>query len=243
MSRRLCLFFFISALANAADVCRGIAPAVHLQTSFPDSRPAIGVPATTTTLSRSFRLSVKAGGPEFLITVRAFPLTGDSNVLVRAGEIEIAHCQDGQRSQLLPIMASQAIGFADTFRVYDIDFDGYLDISVLAEFGATFGSQSWWVYDPAGGKFVQNQLTRELRQVDSNGYTIDPKKHEITANHLMAGCPPVVTRYRIEKTRLLMIHQEIVQQQTPCTVTFLDRVGGTMKVTAKRRLSADKPLQ
>ena len=79
----------------------------------------------------SFRLSVQPGGPAFRITVRPrfFKMTNDP---VPAGEIEVARCSDGRRLQLLTIMASQPINFPATFTTSGVNFDGYLDFSVLA---------------------------------------------------------------------------------------------------------------
>jgi hypothetical protein len=152
----------------------------------------------------------------------------------RAGEIEIARCEDGQRLQTLPIMASQEIGWQN-LRAFDINFDGYLDLSMLVEVGSTYGSQAWWLYDPVSRQFVQNHLTRQLAALRSNEYRVDRKKHEIAVSNIRASCPSLTTRYRVEANRLVMIHAETFVQGTPCTVTFFDRVDGRMKVTAVRR--------
>jgi hypothetical protein len=71
-----------------------------------------------------------------------------------AGDIEVAHCQDGKPLQVLRVTADQPINFGATFHAEDINFDGYLDFSVLTEFAAKWGSRSYWVYDPASGLFV-----------------------------------------------------------------------------------------
>jgi hypothetical protein len=133
--------------------------------------------------------------------------------------------------------ATQPIDFAATFGASDINFDGYLDFSVLGEFGAKFGSQLWWIYEPATSSFVQNELTRELGELRTNGYQIAPKKHEIIAESLMAGCPSLVTRYRVVDNHLINVHEEIGIQTiengplqrnlpagVPCTVTVSDLV-------------------
>ena len=192
----------------------------------------------------SFRLSVRPGGPAFRITIRPrrFKMTNDP---VPAGDIEVARCSDGQRLQLLTIMASQLINFPATFTTSDVNFDGYLDFSVLAEFGGTFGAQSWWIYDPPSGRFVQNELTRELRKLGNNGYHIDPKKREISIEKLLAICPSLVDRYRLEGDRLVMIHQETGFQnsETACTVTNPDLAHGTMHETGQRRFIDGKPVK
>jgi hypothetical protein len=235
------VFLFVTA-ANAAEVCHGIAEAPKIRDSFPDDEiekhPSEGGQA----VSRSFRLAMKAGGPEFLITVRALPLNTAANEIVHAGEIVIAECKDGKQRQVLPIMTYQEIG-VENLRAFDINFDGYLDLSMLVEVGSTFGRQAWWIYDPAGGKFVKNRLAQQLADIRSNGYSIDRKKHEIAVRNMRAGCPDLTTRSRVGVNGLVVVHEERFVQSVPCVVTFLDRVGGQMKVTAVRKFVEDKLIQ
>jgi hypothetical protein len=233
MWRRLFALAWCVTLALHGDVCGGLPSGPPKVASYADApRPL------------SFRLSVQPGGPAFRITVRPrlFKMTNDP---VPAGDIEVARCSDGRRLQLLTIMASQRINFPATFTTSDVNFDGYLDFSVLSEFGGTFGAQSWWIYDPASGRFVQNELTRELRKLGNNGYHIDPKKHEIIIEKLLAYCPSLVDRYRLEGDRLVMIHHETGFQnsETVCTVTYSDLANGTIHGTGQRRFIDGKPAK
>jgi hypothetical protein len=72
----------------------------------------------------------------------------------------------------------------------------------------------------------------------------------------MAGCPPLVTRYRVAHSKLLKIHEESGIQRietdplrrdptagVPCTVTFSDLAGGTMRVTDVRRFIDGEPVK
>jgi hypothetical protein len=242
---RLSALAFLGALLLPADVCRGL----------PSSPPARSNYLDHAAGPMSFRLLVKPGGPAFRITVRSL-LRRYSDNPVHAGDIEVARCSDGRRLQLLPIMAGQPINFASTFRASDINFDGYLDFSVLGEFGGTWGSQLWWVYEPASGRFVQNELTRELGQLRNNGYQIDSEKHAIQIESLMAGCPQLVTRYRVEDNHLVKVHEEIGKQiieassprrdlpaGVPCTVAVSDLVAGSMRVTQVRRFVDGEPVK
>ena len=133
--------------ALRADVCDG------LQAGPPKGSEWVG-----SNLPLSFKLSVGQGGPAFRITVRplwqlnaGLPIIADDG---HAGDIEVAHCQDGKPLQVLSVTADQPINFGATFHAEDINFDGYLDFSVLTEFAAKWGSRSYWVYDPASGLFV-----------------------------------------------------------------------------------------
>lgn len=51
---------------------------------------------------------------------------------------------------------------------------------VLAEFGAKWKSEWWWVYDPITDKFVQNELAHQLRNLQA-ALRIGPEKHEMPA--------------------------------------------------------------
>jgi hypothetical protein len=229
-------FFF--ALVLSADVCGGLSVPPIAHAAYPDD---VANPI-------SFRLLVKPGGPAFRITVRSL-LRDDSRYPVHAGDIEVARCSDGRRLQLLPIMAWQPLNFGGSFGVSDINFDGYLDFSVLGEFGATYGKESWWVYEPASGRFVQNELARELSQLGHNGFQIDSEKHTIELeNPLLAGCPPLIIRYRVEDNHLIKVHEEMGRQITEaellrgdlpaevsCIITVSDLVAGTMRVTQVRQ--------
>jgi len=188
------------------------------------------------------------GGPAFRIAVSNLPLTGwqFKNEVVHAGDIEVASCRDGKRLQLLPVMAWQAIHFATSFVAQDINFDGYLDFSVLTEFAGKFVSRSYWVYDPRSGLFVENELTRELGENclgaewhgacwKSNGIDFDQKKREISTRYLLNVCSgPSLTfpgdRYHVENNRLILIHKEEVDLDR-CVITYSDLIGGTMRVT------------
>ncbi len=201
-------------------------------------------------LPLSFKLSVGQGGPAFRITVRpiwqlnaGLPIVADDD---HAGDIEVAHCQDGKPLQLLRITADQPINFGATFHAEDINFDGYLDFSVLTEFSAKSGRRWYWVYDPASGLFVENELTRELSEnclgpewhggcSQASFINFDQNKREISANYIpgFAACPPNDyrgDRYRVEDNRLILVHKEELSADN-CTLTFSDLVGGAMRVT------------
>jgi hypothetical protein len=260
MWRRLFALALCGTLALGADVCQGL-----------PTRPPNASNNADTPRPLAFRLSVKPGGPAFRITVR--PLLFDSQSInspnpVHAGDVEVARCRDGARLQLIPIMAVQPIDFAATFSAQDINFDGYLDFSVLTEFAAKFGSRSYWVYDSDSGLFVENDLTRELGENclgaawhggcwKAESIEFDPTKHEISTHYFTAsplvweatggtsavGCPFKGDRYHVQHNRLILIHKEEITQGevngSSCTVTGSDLIAGTMRVTAVRRWRYD----
>jgi len=211
----------------------------------------------------SFQLSVKPGGSAFRITVRPlWQLNGDGRAVVdtHAGDIEVVRCQDGEPLQVLPITSDQPINFGATFHADDINFDGYLDFSVLTEFAAKFGSRSYWVYDPGSGLFVENELTRELSENclgpewhggcwKASSIDFDQLKREISANYIpyFAPCPPTGPprgyrgdRYRVKDNRLILVHKEAIKSDR-CQVTYSDLIDGAMRVTRVERSDGADP--
>jgi hypothetical protein len=238
MWRLLSVFALCGMPALSADVCGGL-PAS------PPNDSDMWRPYE----SLSFRLSVKPGGSAFRITVRPlWQLNADGRAVVdpHAGDIEVARCQDGEPLRVLPIAADQPINFGATFHADDINFDGYLDFSVLTEFAAGWGSRSYWVYDPASGLFVENDLTRELSENclgaewhrgcwKASRIDFDQNKREVRTDYVLpfGPCPQrgfSGDRYRVENNRLIVIHKEEITTDH-CQVTYSDLIGGVMRVT------------
>jgi hypothetical protein len=254
MWRRLSMLALSVMPALWADVCDGL-----------PSSPAKGAELFGSNEPLSFKLSVKSGGPAFRITVHPVWQFDAGRVIfdeTHAGDIEVARCQDGRLLQVLPIAADQPISFGSTFQADDINFDGYLDFSVVTEFAGTSGDiRSYWVYDPGTGVFIQNEFTHELR-CGSVAITskyggacmvaafidFDPQKHEIGRKYFdgaMGGCPNTDQgkgeRYRVVNNRLVLIQTqdfELMEQDGFCAVTVSDLVNGTMRVTEVRRFDA-----
>ena len=131
MWRRLSMLALCGMPALWADVCDGLPAGPPKESALFGSNEPL-----------SFKLSVKSGGPAFRITVRPLWQIKADRVIIdetRAGEIEVARCKDGKQLQVLPIAADQPINFGSTFHADDINFDGYLDFSVVTEFAASRG--------------------------------------------------------------------------------------------------------
>jgi hypothetical protein len=189
----------------------------------------------------SYRLAVKSDGPAFRLT---FTVLHEEP---HAGNIDVMRCQDGTRVQVLPVMGSR-INFGLSFHADDINFDGYLDFSVLTDIAGTSGRKRlYWVYDPSSGKFVQNDLTRELSRDFLGSIDYDASKREITKVFFGAGnaCPGTgdskKQRFRVENNRPILVQkQEIEIHQVDldhqfCTATVSEFVNGAMRVTRVHR--------
>ena len=257
MWRRFLMLALCAMPALWADVCDG------LPAGSPEGADFFG-----SNKPQSFKLSVTSGGAAFRVTVRPlWRLTRDGHLIVddpHKGDIEVARCQDGVRLQVLPITADQEIAFGSTFQAEDLNFDGYLDFSVVTEYSGTGGDiRSYWLDDPRSGIFVQNEFTQELRcgsvEVKHDAacrgaafIDFDPEKHEISRRYFggaMGGCPNTGEgegeRYRVVNNRLILIHKqefELIYQKGGsfqfCAVTLSDLVDGTMRVTEVRRFDA-----
>jgi hypothetical protein len=160
-------------------------------------------------------------------------------VLRRVGWIRVFTCDSGVSLQSLEVESSTDPGmFLRFFEVKDVNFDGSLDIGVLREFGAKWGAQTWWVWDPGSRRFVSNEFTKALEQVKSNGLVLDTAQHNIISGHLTdsTGCGPTKDIYHVEGQRLVPIHEEDISVGPDgCTLTTLDWVHGSMQRSDVRR--------
>jgi hypothetical protein len=202
-----------------ADVCDGLPAEVTPRGRFNTFELP---PVTGSNEPQSFKLSVTSGGTAFRITVRPLSRLTENHIPIpdtHAGDIEVARCQDGEPLQVLPITAVQPIVFGSTFHEEDLNFDGYLDFSVVTE-SSVFGGdvRSYWVYDQGSGIFVQNEFMHVLccgsaEVASKSGRTsliaetpntsvitcrgaafidFDPEKHEIDRRYFggaTGGCP------------------------------------------------------
>jgi hypothetical protein len=192
----------------------------------------------------SFRLPARAGVPGFRLTVRRLA-PGDANHLVHIADIEVAGCSDGRNIQTLPIVGYDQALTARSLHAEDINFDGYPDIGVLVEYGAKWGSESFWVFDPTAGRFIENDLTRQLRELKPNGYEFDARKYEIRIPHLTAPwCRNTEDRYTVEDhDRLVLMHSEDAKGLSGdgCEVVVSDRISGKMQITKVQRIPKPGP--
>jgi hypothetical protein len=188
--------------------------------------------------NKDLRVQVSAGAPE--LHLRLEPDRGwksRAGVVQHVGRIRIFSCKTRALVQSLDAESSSSPElFLRWFEVRDVNFDDYLDIAVVREFGAKWGSQTWWVFSPASGRFISNDFTQALGQVTANGLELDAARHNIIAPHLtnLTGCGGTKDIYHVEQSRrLVMIHKEDIgiRPDGGCTLTARDRVNGQMQVT------------
>jgi hypothetical protein len=92
------------------------------------------------------------------------------------------------------------------FRAVDFNFDGYQDIYILTNWGATGNTQGCvWLYNSATRRFDYSPEFSEL-----GSFTLDPAHKTIItwANGGMAGGIHSVDRYKVEGNRPVLIYDE-----------------------------------
>jgi hypothetical protein len=217
---------------SGTDICQGL----------PDPPQVLN--GSNALAGTSFHLSVRAGVPAFRLTLRR-RAPGNADHAVHVADIDVARCSEGRKVQTLPIVGYDQELTARSLHAQDINFDGFLDIGVLVEYGAKWGSESFWVFDPAAGKFIENDLTRQLRELKPNRYEFDAGKQEIRIPHLTEPwCRNTEHRYTVEDyDRLVLIHSEEARgiPGGGCEVVVSDRVGGKMQVTKVQRIAKPEP--
>jgi hypothetical protein len=131
----------------------------------------------------------------------------------------------------------------NSFHPVDVNMDGYWDIAVVYEVEAKWGCHSFWLFEPASGRFVTNALTANLREVRHNGLTFDPVKKELRASLFLGVCLNSFEIYRIERGRLVLQESEIHEPQKPgrCRVTIRRRVNGELVLIESKEREHEFP--
>ena len=228
-------------------IAAGLATSLEAQTKPGEAGHCTGLPsfgpkdslnvANLQVRNKDLRVQVNAKGPELHLRLEPDPgWKSRTDSIQRAGWIRVFSCETGALVQSLEAETlGDPEGFIRFFQVRDVNFDGYLDIAVLREFGAKWGSQTWWVSSPASGKFISNDFTKALGEVSANGLELDPGRHNIIAPHLtdLTGCGATKDIYHVEPNdHLVLMHKEAVDgREGGCTLTTSDRVKGQMQVT------------
>jgi hypothetical protein len=121
-----------------------------------------------------------------------------------------------------------------SFSAEDINFDGYLDITVLDEHGSKWGSRNYWLFDHRTGRFVINSLAKDLGMLKVSEKHLEQRYKEIHVSNIVGGCADDKRVYRVIRGRLVLLRAEEREAGSGgCTVTIKQRVNGKMKVVSK----------
>ncbi len=134
---------------------------------------------------------------------------GHSETRRHIGRIEISQLGANTVPQTIEVESHESCSaLTQRFEAKDMSFDGYLDIALLDDHGAKWGTYNYWLFDRRSGRFVANTLTDDLRQLAANQIVVDPERREIHAIFLSAVCPGSQEVYRIVKGHLLLAQEE-----------------------------------
>ena len=97
---------------------------------------------------------------------------GSDNPSHHVGWIEISVGESISTLQKIDVRTkSGGSSFTKSFQAEDVNFDGFLDIAVLYDFGAKWSILNYWLFDKRTGRFITSPLTQELKRI-SHSLTI-----------------------------------------------------------------------
>ena len=206
-SWRACLVISLSLLLTRAGAAQ--------QTPSAATRPAARAQQSITqdlSFGASFVVSVGPKLPK--VTFRVIPDVqgndqfGNAQSIVRDIEVYLGESQQPMQH----LTGCEWVGMEppprgeDWFRAVDFNFDGYKDIYVLTDWGATGNSQGCiWLYNPATMQFDYSPEFSNL-----GTFTVDPAQKTIItwANGGMAGGVHSADKYKVENNRPVLIYNE-----------------------------------
>jgi hypothetical protein len=206
----------------------------HLVTGSPADNAAAGVLGSNV-VERVVHVSSKLPSYRFVLTpdFAAHRATLDADAI---GRIDISLKNSKTVMQTIAVETSDASWLTTTFHTLDINFDGYEDFAVMHVTGGKWHSESYWLFDPGSGRYITNALTAELRQLEHNGLTLDPRKREVRIQHFIGVCTNSFEIYRVENGHLVLMESEIHSPREPgrCEVERRKRVNGKMVLIETR---------
>jgi hypothetical protein len=125
------------------------------------------------------------------------------------GTIDISVNANSESLQTIKVYSFADVSwFTRRFAVRDNNFDGFDDISVVDDFGATWGAFHHWLFEPESGRFVSDNLAKQLDQLSGNKWEYDSAAKEIKISSLIGGCPESWRTFRIITGRVTLVRAE-----------------------------------
>ena len=154
------------------------------------------------------------------------------------GKIEISKIGEDRVLQTIGVtVVADVTFFTKSFCAEDINFDGYLDIKVLSDHGAKWGSYQYWVFDPTSGKFTTTELTKQLGEIKANTHDWNSESRTLHVGFLNLDQARIGETYRIENAGLTLI--EIQDRVKDCEGNFREV---TYKIIEGKRNGKDTLL-
>lgn len=197
----------------------------------------------TNAFVRSFRVSSNL--PPFRLVLKPDTSSdhGKPSTDAIIGQVEIFRGNSQELWQRLMMPGIHSSWLTNSFHSVDVNMDGYRDLAVLYEVAAKWGCHSFWLFEPASGRFVTNALTADLREVRHNGLTLNPAKKELRASHFIGVCLNSFEVYRIERGRLVLQESEMHEPRDRgrCLVTIRRRVNGKLVLIESKEREHEVP--
>jgi hypothetical protein len=156
--------------------------------------------------AKEIELRVHPSLPPF--RVRLLPdwsLAGTWDRPHHVGRIEISRSDRPRHVQAIDVESMADVSlFVKSVRTEDVNFDGYLDIGTLYEFGAKWGSYRCLVFGPSSGRFARTALTQDLEEIRRNGLTFDPASKTVSTGFLVLGEGIVSKTWKVQEGRLVL---------------------------------------
>ncbi len=192
---------------------------------------------------RSFRVSSNLPPFRFVLKPDTRSDEGHPAKDVIIGQMEIFRGNSQVLWQRLMMPGVHSNWLTNSFHSVDVNMDGYRDLAVLYEVAAKWGCHSYWLFEPASGRFVTNALTADLREVTHNGLTFDPAKKELRASRFIGVCLNSFDVYRIEHGRLVLQESEMHESRElgRCLVRIQRRVNGELVLIESKERKHEIP--
>lgn len=193
------------------------------------------------------------GKQDLSVTFKPSPSTGEFQVNLPTnftdhGEyastaLTVHQTHPGSSTQILPFRTEmQDLTLMRCwFTVMDVNFDGYLDIAAVTDFGAKWQRSHYWVFDKRTSKYINNRLTRQLGKLSANTIDFDSNAKTVTLRFLTLDDSTIKEVYRNNGSKLTLIEDESIRydkrtNKVTATVTVRKRIRGKMKVVATHPL-------
>ena len=198
------------------------------------------------TIRKSRELTVQGGRLQHRLSLRIWAAGHQGGVTVRdeqGNTLQTLSCpllRDNPEPQEQEL-AAERDQFINHFLINDFDFDGYLDLAGVREFGAKWERYCVWLYDPKQQLFIRDFLAEQMELL--------PNLTPLDARQLSSSYPgptaPWIALYKIVESegarpqRQLMplcscLFDSAPDGNTPTTVS-ITRYNGTLPLVERRK--------
>jgi hypothetical protein len=166
---------------------------------------AVAAPPDAKPHSRTLSIGGGVRQPKFTLDISAAGRIGTIAVRDTAGAtIQTLTCnlfRDwGPEIAVDPATTARVLDYHDEsfvsgLKTPDLDFDGLPDILAIRDFGGKWATYCVWLFDSNQGKFVQDQLSRQMEDLEN--LAVDAQRRQIVASTI-GPMRPMRDEYRID---------------------------------------------